>query len=268
MLCSKLVIINNDGGDAVVGTFNGIAEGASISAAGNIFKISYAGGSGNDVTLEALSQLALNIKASDTPPTEGVPLVVNGQFSVFLSQPVTNNVVVNFTVSGGAVPGAAPTIGVSGNPNDYQEIQPLAGTTKTVTILAGFTEALVPVNVFDDLTAEDPAKETVVITLVNINGSPLGALPSVSVSNATRVSNVATITTPTAHGLFLGQTFTVAGVADASFNGTFVIRSVPTNNTFTYASVGANASSAGTGNVLGSRIATVNIGDSEASFYH
>ena len=46
-----LVILNNDGGEAITGAFNGLAEGA-IKSVGNFdFRISYVGGSGNDVTL-------------------------------------------------------------------------------------------------------------------------------------------------------------------------------------------------------------------------
>ncbi len=44
-------IIDNTGGSAVVGTFNGYAEGALIPVAGTQFQISYVGGTGNDVVL-------------------------------------------------------------------------------------------------------------------------------------------------------------------------------------------------------------------------
>ena len=44
-------IINNDGSDAVSGTFAGFAEGATVTLAGQALKISYVGGDGNDVTL-------------------------------------------------------------------------------------------------------------------------------------------------------------------------------------------------------------------------
>jgi hypothetical protein len=50
-------IINNDGADAVIGTFLGLAENAFIDASsgGNdaYFRISYLGGTGNDVVLRA-----------------------------------------------------------------------------------------------------------------------------------------------------------------------------------------------------------------------
>jgi fibronectin-binding autotransporter adhesin len=54
-------IINNDGSDAVVGTFANLAEGATFKVDGNVLKISYKGGDGNDVTLTVLS-----VKAPDT----------------------------------------------------------------------------------------------------------------------------------------------------------------------------------------------------------
>jgi hypothetical protein len=44
-------IINNDLADAVVGTFAGLAEGATFDQSGQRFTISYVGGSGNDVVL-------------------------------------------------------------------------------------------------------------------------------------------------------------------------------------------------------------------------
>ncbi|RNC85008.1 MAG: HYR domain-containing protein [Winogradskyella sp.] len=54
----EIILINNDGNDAVVGTFNGLVEGAQVTLPGtsDIFIISYAGGNGNDVTLSRDSQ--------------------------------------------------------------------------------------------------------------------------------------------------------------------------------------------------------------------
>ncbi|MEO1033415.1 MAG: HYR domain-containing protein, partial [Bacteroidota bacterium] len=48
-----ITLINNDGVDAVVGTFNGLAEGAQVTLPGTSedFTISYVGGDGNDVIL-------------------------------------------------------------------------------------------------------------------------------------------------------------------------------------------------------------------------
>ena len=47
-------IINNDGTDQVTGTFNGLAEGATLTAGGLAFTISYQNGDGNDVVLTSV----------------------------------------------------------------------------------------------------------------------------------------------------------------------------------------------------------------------
>ncbi|HEV7570900.1 MAG TPA: Ig-like domain repeat protein [Thermoanaerobaculia bacterium] len=49
------VIIDNDGTDAVTGTFTGLPEGATVAGGIANFAISYHGGDGNDVVLTALS---------------------------------------------------------------------------------------------------------------------------------------------------------------------------------------------------------------------
>ena len=51
-------IIANDLADAVTGTFAGLPEGAVIKVGASAFKISYVGGTGNDVTLTAEGSLA------------------------------------------------------------------------------------------------------------------------------------------------------------------------------------------------------------------
>ncbi|MDC8004566.1 HYR domain-containing protein [Aureisphaera galaxeae] len=49
--CETIVLIDNDGTDAIIGTFAGIAEGDSITFGGITGKVSYVGGDGNDFTL-------------------------------------------------------------------------------------------------------------------------------------------------------------------------------------------------------------------------
>jgi hypothetical protein len=82
------------------------------------------------------------------------------------------------------------------------------------------------------LTVADAPAET----STNIAAAPTGAV---------RASNVVTITTTIAHFLIPGQTVTIAGVADGSFNGAFVIASVPAVTTFTFLQSGADATSGG-----------------------
>ncbi len=53
---TEFMIVGNDGGDAVIGTFAGLAEGDVLaSSTGTIYQISYVGGNGNDVVLTAIT---------------------------------------------------------------------------------------------------------------------------------------------------------------------------------------------------------------------
>jgi hypothetical protein len=69
--------------------------------------------------------------------------------------------------------------------------------------------------------------------------SPIAA----TVNNKALTDNVATLTTSSAHTFLAGDVVTITGV-DATFNGTFNIKAVPTATTFTYAKTNANVTSA------------------------
>lgn len=60
-LAEPIVILQNDGTEPIGGTFAGLAEGAELTVGSYIFKISYVGGSGNDVTLTLVD---LNVPAT------------------------------------------------------------------------------------------------------------------------------------------------------------------------------------------------------------
>jgi uncharacterized repeat protein (TIGR01451 family) len=66
------ILIANDGGDAIVGTFAGLAEGATTTINGQAFRISYVGGSGNDVVL-ARTAPSLTIVNGVAPPGTAAP---------------------------------------------------------------------------------------------------------------------------------------------------------------------------------------------------
>ena len=65
---------------------------------------------------------------------------------------------------------------------------------------------------------------------------------TVSINNKALTSDVATLTTTTAHGLSTGMQITITGV-DATFNGEYRITGVPTTTTFTYAKVASDVAS-------------------------
>lgn len=78
--------------------------------------------------------------------------------------------------------------------------------------------------------------------------SPGGSAKIVVTTGASRAGGVVTITTTAPHGLTLGQKATVTGVVNSSFNGTFVVTSIPGPNSFTYNQALADATS-GSGSI-------------------
>jgi hypothetical protein len=63
-----------------------------------------------------------------------------------------------------------------------------------------------------------------------------------TVNNKSLTSNVATLTTGSAHGFEVGQSVTIAGV-DSTFNGTYTITATPSTTTFRYAKTAADVAS-------------------------
>jgi autotransporter-associated beta strand protein len=70
-------IIDNDGSDAVTGTFTGLAEGATFNLGGYVLQISYAGGDGNDVVL--------SVKSVPATPDTGFGLIASHPAFTLLS---------------------------------------------------------------------------------------------------------------------------------------------------------------------------------------
>jgi autotransporter-associated beta strand protein len=56
---ASFTIVDNTGAAAVAGAFAGLPEGATFSAGGNLYRISYHGGTGNDVVLTAVVEASV-----------------------------------------------------------------------------------------------------------------------------------------------------------------------------------------------------------------
>jgi hypothetical protein len=115
-------------------------------------------------------------------------------------------------------------------------------TKGQVTLLKSVTDAHITTGPVVGTDHQHPQQHTRSIQWSNVNGVLLHdeydvdkIYPSITVSitNKARTTNVATLTTPTAHGLTVGMTITITGV-DATFNGEYRITAVPTTTTFTY----------------------------------
>jgi len=98
----SFTIINNDGSDAVTGTFNGLAEGASFMVSGMNFVISYAGGSGNDVVLTVQNDIT---GPTATIVVAGTSLIVEetSLVTITFSEAVTGFTNADLTVANGSL---------------------------------------------------------------------------------------------------------------------------------------------------------------------
>ena len=67
---NSFTLIDNDGTDAVMGTFTGLVEGATLTFNGIPLRLSYVGGTGNDVVLTLLNQAPTAIALSNSSVAE------------------------------------------------------------------------------------------------------------------------------------------------------------------------------------------------------
>src|SRR6266705_3403479 len=144
---TSFTIINNDGSDAVIGTFAGLPEGSTVVLSGQSLQISYVGGTGNDVVLTvAAPNLTVNntVAPSASPPpgtdlTYTVTVTNNGsgnatsvvvvdtlaatlQFkvgSVVNTLPPGVSVLVAYSSDGGATWTYVPASGACSAPTNY-----------------------------------------------------------------------------------------------------------------------------------------------------
>ncbi|HSB27099.1 MAG TPA: Calx-beta domain-containing protein, partial [Pyrinomonadaceae bacterium] len=129
----SFTIINNDGNDAVVGTFNGLAEGATLMLGGLPFMISYQGGTGNDVVLTRIAAAEPpppSISIGDVTLSEGNAGTVQAVFPLTLSAPSSQTVTLDYATADETATAPDDYAAVSGtlafNPGE---------TSKTITVL-------------------------------------------------------------------------------------------------------------------------------------
>ncbi|HEY4678122.1 MAG TPA: fibronectin type III domain-containing protein [Candidatus Angelobacter sp.] len=149
---------------------------------------------------------------------------------------LTNGHTYTFTVQ------ATNIAGFGAASNLSNAVIPSAANLPTVTIaMSGPTSVVstptqLTYNITVTNTSPFPASNITVVDTVN-------TVPA-SIASASRDANgKVTITLTAPRAFAFGQTVTIAGVADPSFNGTFPIATVPSNTSFTYSQAGAVANS-------------------------
>ncbi len=121
---ASYTLIDNQGTSAVVGAFNGLAEGATVALGGVNYTISYTGGTGNDVVLAgAPAPTATAINRS--VPTATTTNAASVTYAVTFSEAVSNVSADDFSLVTSGVTGASVS-SVAGS-----------GTSYTVTVNTG-----------------------------------------------------------------------------------------------------------------------------------
>ena len=224
---TSFTIINNDGGDAVTGTFNGLPEGAVFVAGSVPVKISYVGGSSNDVVLTVMcAALTLNPASPLPNGTAGTPYA-----------PVT------FTASG-AFGGTAAFSVVMGAPPPGMTLSPGGVLSGTPTQTGTFNFKVMATDSLGCSGMKDYALTINCQTIVINPDSPLpNGQTGVGYSQTLTANGIGTTTfsldsgaLPT--GLTLSPAGVIAGTPTVANTFNFAVKAVDTNgcmNTKAYA---------------------------------
>ncbi len=130
---ASYTLIDNQGASAVSGTFNGLAEGATVTLGGVNYTISYTGGTGNDVVLSsAPAPTATAINRS--VPTATTTNAASVTYAVTFSESVSNVTGDDFSLVTSGITGASVG-GVAGS-----------GASYTVTVNTGSGDGTLQLN--------------------------------------------------------------------------------------------------------------------------
>ena len=189
--------------------------------AGNLVIATGANGSDNKIVFAAGGLSSDNEQMSITPDVN---------VHIEIATPSTSSTTGAFTVVGG--------VGVQGDMN----IEGSVSIVGNLTFGGGSTTT-------ENLTVTNPIvfvgdkNDADVVDLGLVGEYATTITPEIAtVNNKALTSNVATLTTASAHGFLVGDIVTITDV-DATFNGTYQITGTPLSTTFTYAKTASNVSS-------------------------
>jgi autotransporter-associated beta strand protein len=169
-------ILNNDLGDAITGTFSGLAEGAGITVNGFSFKISYVGGTGNDVVL-TLTNVPLAQAGSSVNLGNGNGTIDPNECN-YLNVVITNKTGTPMTGISATLLSTTPNLAVTQPFSAYDNVPASGSGTNTVPFQISTSPSFVcGSNVTLNLTVTTSSHGTFTTPIVLTSGGP-SAVPS------------------------------------------------------------------------------------------
>jgi hypothetical protein len=190
-LGDNFTIIDNQGAGAVTGTFTGLPEGSAFLAGGQIFSVSYMGGTGNDVVLTVTNTCQSGtLTLTSTTGTDNQVLCGTGPIQA-----------IQYQVGGGATSVEVTGLATSFTVN-------FSSSTNLLTI-----EGFAPVGVYNytvtTLGAEDPCVNATMTGTITVN-----EIPEVSIDDENLCVGSTTNVDPATGGAWSTSDSDVATVVD------------------------------------------------------
>lgn len=197
------IIIDNDGSDPVSGTFSGLPEGGigTDPFFGRKYKVSYVGGTGNDVVIKTdATTPTANAQSLSTPQNAALPITLTAtdaddtSFTFALVSQPSHGTLTGFNAATGAVT-YTPTTGYSGSDAFTFTAADALNTSSAGTITLNVIPAPTILS-FNPTTG--PSSTSVIITGTNFTGATLVTFNGVSASFVVDNASQITATVPPA----------------------------------------------------------------------
>ncbi len=191
-LGQTFVILNNDGVDPINGTFNGLPEGAGFTVGAFGFKITYAGGTGNDVVL-TLTNVPVGQTGASISSGNGSGAIDPNECN-YLSVTITNKTGTPMAGISATLSSATENIFVSQPFSAYPDAPSHGLSTNTTPFQLSASTNFVcgtPVNL--TLTVSTPAYGNISIPVALSSGSPAVVPLRYDMSVATNIPDIGTI---------------------------------------------------------------------------